>query len=182
MRVSPLYIVGFQVSAYVCVRVYVHMCVCVYVCMCMCVCVFVCLPCIRISRCIMSASEFGPKESSVGTAFLIYLMTRLPQILKSQRASTFTTESRHREYFSNVSSANILKSQRTSVFATESRHREYFSECFKCQTFSKVSALVHLLMKARETVCVSECATFALPRMCWRVIHSVWVSGFGFRI
>jgi len=37
----------------------------------------------------------------------------------------------------------ILKSQCPSTFTIESRHREYFSECVECQTFSKVSAMVH---------------------------------------
>jgi hypothetical protein len=44
--------------------------------------------------------------------------------------------------------SDILKSQCPSTFTIESRHRKYFPECVECQTFSKVSALVHLLYKA----------------------------------
>ena len=38
----------------------------------------------------------------------------------------------------------ILKSQCPSTFTIESRHREYLSECVECHTFSKVSALVRV--------------------------------------
>jgi len=69
--------------------------------------------------------------------------------------------------------SHILKSQCPSTFTIESRHREYFSECVECQTFSKVSALAHLLCEtAIARTFENACRCRSLRRVNWGRLSS----------